>query len=524
MSQSTAASTYDEIAFPDQPLPLSQPDRLSAVAALFGMQTAAVDGCRVLELGCAAGSNLLPMAERHPEATFVGIDFSQRQIAAARQTAAALRLENVEFRQMNIAEIDAELGTFDYIICHGVYSRVSPDVQQKVLAVCSANLRPQGVAFISYNIYPGWHQERTIRFLIGESVAAGGSPGQRLAKAQQVLDLFSEILQDDPSPHGRLLKERMDVLLAKPLGYLFHDHMEAENHPLYFHEFVERAAAYDLEYLADARPGTMFVSAFGPLVEEAMQRIAGDLVSVEQHLDVLRNRGFRESLWCRRGNPLVRQIRAASAYGLRFSGNAPPEDPQADVTSSEPQNFRTTVGEPVALTAPETKAALVALAQIWPHSVSFDELAAAAAARLGRGEAGLQPDERDLLGRELLYLTLGGVLDIQTSADRFVTSISRCPTASGFARWQAAHSLQVTNRRHEQVQLDEVVRNILLQLDGSNDRQMLMAVLHGAVQRGEITILKNSLPAGRGEFLSDVLESILDRALAVCAAHALLVA
>ncbi len=524
MALTTAASTYDDIGFPEQCLPKTHPDRLAAVASLFGMRTEPVERCRVLELGCASGSNLLPMADRHPESTFVGVDSSPRQIARAQRAAASLGLANAEFRQMEFTDIDSSLGAFDYIICHGVYSWVAPAVQGQVLAICRDNLRPQGVAFISYNAYPGWHFENTIRFLACGAAAVDDPPARRVASARKLLEVFSAVLAEEPAPHGRLLKQSIDTLLAKPDGYLFHDHMEAENHPLLFHEFVERAAAHGLEYLADATPGTMFASALGPLVEEALLRIAGELVSVEQHLDVLRNRTFRQSLMCHRGVPLVRQLRAASAYGLRFSGNVPPREPARDVASAEPQDFLPPDGQSISLSVPATKAAVVALSQVWPHTLSFDELARAAAERLGRQDAGLSPEERDLLGRELVYLALNGILEIHAAADRFVTTISRCPTASPWARSQALASPLVTSRRHEQVQLDDVARNLLVHLDGRHDRQELVGVLNGAVERGEITILRNALPAGRGEHLKPMLETILDRTLATCAANALLIA
>ena len=47
---------------------------------LFGLNTAAPTQCRVLELGCAAGLNLIAMAALLPESTFVGIDLSPVQI------------------------------------------------------------------------------------------------------------------------------------------------------------------------------------------------------------------------------------------------------------------------------------------------------------------------------------------------------------------------------------------------------------------------------------------------------------
>src|SRR5207247_7326990 len=128
-----------------------------------GVKTAPLECCRVLEIGCASGGNLLPMAEALPEASFLGIDLSERQINEGQQAIAALGLGNVELRHLNVLEIGPDFGLFDYIVCHGVYSWVPPVARDKILEVCRKNLAPNGVAYVSYNTLPGWHMRGMIR-------------------------------------------------------------------------------------------------------------------------------------------------------------------------------------------------------------------------------------------------------------------------------------------------------------------------------------------------------------------------
>ncbi len=164
MADSSAQeSSYDELAYPGQPVPQSHLSRLAAVGLLFGMRPPAVDGCRVLELGCASGANLMPMADAYPQSTFVGIDYSRGQIDVGRETVSSLGLKNVTLERQDIARLDADLGEFDYIICHGVFSWVGHPLQETILDVCRARLAPQGIAYISYNAYPGWHLRKIIR-------------------------------------------------------------------------------------------------------------------------------------------------------------------------------------------------------------------------------------------------------------------------------------------------------------------------------------------------------------------------
>jgi len=146
------------------------------MGTLYGLQPAKITRCRVLELGCAGGMNLLPMAEELPDSNFTGIDLSANQIAEARGIAIELGLDNLDLIHDDIRAIDETWGEFDYIICHGVYSWVSADVRQKILRTCNRNLAPQGIAMISYNTNPGWHFHRMIRDMMLYHIRAVESP------------------------------------------------------------------------------------------------------------------------------------------------------------------------------------------------------------------------------------------------------------------------------------------------------------------------------------------------------------
>jgi SAM-dependent methyltransferase len=147
-------TSYDKVPYFSQAYAQSHPDRLAAMAKLFGMTPAPLGECRVLELGCASGGNLIPMAVHLPGSSFVGFDLSVRQIADGKAIVEQLQLRNIELRQMDILAVDQTIGKFDYIIAHGVYSWVPAEVQDKLLAICGENLTPNGVAYVSYNTYP----------------------------------------------------------------------------------------------------------------------------------------------------------------------------------------------------------------------------------------------------------------------------------------------------------------------------------------------------------------------------------
>src|SRR6478752_7458358 len=117
-------SSYDELPYPTRPRYSTHPDCLALLATLAGMQPTPIDRCRMLELGCGPGGNLLPLADAFPHSQFVGVDLSARQIEMGQEIVRALAMPNLQLEAKSILDIDASLGEFDYIVAHGVYSWV----------------------------------------------------------------------------------------------------------------------------------------------------------------------------------------------------------------------------------------------------------------------------------------------------------------------------------------------------------------------------------------------------------------
>jgi len=145
---------YDRLPYPSMPFAHTQPAHLAAVAALFGLSAADAGTARVLELGCAAGGNIIPLAARFPQASFVGIDLSPKQIESGRRRVAALGLSNIGLEQADLASLDMAGRHFDFVICNGVFSWVPVATQAAILRICERVLAPDGVATISYNVFP----------------------------------------------------------------------------------------------------------------------------------------------------------------------------------------------------------------------------------------------------------------------------------------------------------------------------------------------------------------------------------
>jgi SAM-dependent methyltransferase len=376
-----AARSYDAVPYGDRVYPRTHPDLLATVATLFGMAPAAPEECRVLELGCAGGANLIAMAQALPGSRFVGIDLSARQVEWGRRRVQEKGLSNVELRRVSILDVGEDWGEFDYIVCHGVYSWVPEAVRDKILAICRANLAPRGVAYVSHNCYPGWHAWSTVRDMMAFHAQRSLEPAERVRLAREVLDFAKSSVAEPGGVFARILHEESSLLERVPDDYLYHEHLDEVNHPVYFREFVEHAERHGLQYLWEAHVGELGTSV-RPEVRRAIRELSSDLIVQQQYLDFLIHNRFRCSLLCHEEIELDRAIPPERMTGFRFVGRARATSPRPEIGTTTIEVFRTPGGAGMATNNPVYKAALACVADASPRALTFDEVCAATRLRL----------------------------------------------------------------------------------------------------------------------------------------------
>lgn len=295
---------YSELGYKSMPFPYTTPATLEAYAALVGVSAPNPKTARVLELGATYGGNIISQALFNPDATFVGIELSQEQVEKGNEVIANAGLTNVSLIQSDIASIGSEIGTFDYIIAHGVYSWVDDGVKDALLRLIDKHLVEDGIAYISYNTYPGWHTMDEVRQLMmfsnrdktqfnhKEKVLHGKTIGSIVG---------SQILKYDN------LKERnskflgaLRSVLQKDEYYVGHDHLEPNNDPVYFYQFNDHLGAHNLAYLCDADLTLSMVRSFDVDIADTLDKLAlNDHVAQEQYLDFMLDTTFRKSIICK---------------------------------------------------------------------------------------------------------------------------------------------------------------------------------------------------------------------------------
>ncbi|HEY3789142.1 MAG TPA: class I SAM-dependent methyltransferase [Urbifossiella sp.] len=527
MPAASLANSYDDMPYDSHPYAQTHPSRLGVIAALFGLRPPAVETCRVLELGCAAGGNIIPIAEAFPESSWIGIDLSARQINDGQKLVEKLGLKNVSLRHASVMDVDDSFGPFDYIVAHGIFSWVAKEVREKIFEICAKRLAPNGVAYISFNTYPGWHMRGMIRDMMKFHSNRFADARQRVQQARALLDFLANSVRQE-GPYSALLKSELESIRGQTDNYLFHEHLEQVNDPLYFHQFIEMAGAHGLRYLGEARLPTMVLGNFGPDVQKTLKTLATDQIQTEQYLDFLRNRMFRETLLVPETSAPNWTIDPGSLYRMHIGSNGKPiGKAEPNIHSDATVQYQTRTGMTLSTNRPLLKAAMKVLCERWPSTVPFDTLRDEA-----RKLRGGDPDNSALADEDAQSLSLG-LVNTYISSDLIELSaipipVSRTagekPKAIGSARERVAGgATSVANRRHELVKLSDLELRLLPLLDGTRDRSLILEALLQKALSGDLTIQRDGRPQTDAEAIRRALMAILDQALNNLAVQAVLI-
>lgn len=507
----SADRAYDTLQYENLPFWMAHPDWLHTLGVLSGIASRPVDTCRVLEIGCARGGHLIPLASLLPGAEFVGIDLAPSQIDAAREFASQLQLTNVRFEAMDVRDVPAEWGAFDYIICHGVYSWVPEDARRAILDVCARHLDEHGIAYVSYNTYPGWHARGMLRSMFALEVPPG-DPRARIDSARSFMELLGERVPDT-LPLKTWLDSELTLLSRLSDRYLYFEHLVDDNVPCYFSDFVKAANDVGLDYVTDAEILSIVPEQLGEagarIVRERARNADQQAAHVEsqQLLDLLTLRHFRRSLLVRRGSPVSYDFdpdRFTSVIVANLAVNDDGDveldlDDGIEVSIGDDGNFQVTSGDPVAVLAPWH------VARAGRHGLPVAELIDLIANQVGS----------DCADRVLAWVRDGfleGRLLVGTWKRPFAEELPDRPVGFVVARAQAAQpSSVVTNLRHEEVTLDDLERSLLVAMDGTRDRLGLTAAARRDIDAGLVVVEVNDEPTTDETVLEDLIQQRIDR-------------
>jgi SAM-dependent methyltransferase len=473
--------SYDAVPYPSKFFLQTHPDRLAAAGILYGMSPTAPQKCRVLELGCGNGSNLVAHAFGLPDSEFVGVDLAETHIVQANASAIELGLTNVEFRQMDVTEMsEGDFGKFDYITAHGLFSWVPDFVRERVLQLFDELLTPNGIGYVSYNAYPGAHTREMVRSIMRFHTRAIDEPQAKVDQAISFLKLLAENATG-PETYGPILRAEFQRHQAHSVEDIYHDDLGDFYRPFYFHEFASLLGENGMQFLSEAE---LHASSLSGISDEAANfiRSMDEVAAREQYLDLLRGRVFRQTLFCRKDVSLDHEPKPEILDKLYLSSTLTPVDKINDLNESKVEKFRTAKGQQMQIDHPLTKAALLHLGEIWGGSIATNELIDAAASKLNTSN--VEEKDRDIVRSILMQLSLGSdLVEIHSYAPEATTEAGIRPKVNRLSHWQLRDCTNVLTLFNKDLKLnDDLARELIRLMDGTRTKMKLATDMQAFVR------------------------------------------
>lgn len=483
---------YNAVPYQSFPFSHTHPSHLFTLAKLFGLHPTPIEKAKVLELGCASGGNLIPMAYRFPHSTFLGIDLAEKQVDEGIKQISDLKLKNIELRHQSILHFTEKEGKFDYIICHGVYSWVDDHVKEKILQICRENLSSNGVAYVSYNTLPGWNMINSIRELMAWHTKNIQDPPTKALQARSVLKFISDGLSEDKSPYAEVLRNEVALLSKQSDNYLLHDHLSSFNQPIYFYQFIEQANAQKLSYLSDAFLPTMFTGNLPASLSNELNKI-NNIIIIGQYMDFVRNQRFRCTLLCHQENQVNRSLKTKDIEDFYLQMMGKPQDPFFSAQQIQEGKEICFVHGNITLTVRNavSQLAMLILYEEQAKPIHYNELLQKIAAR---GPLKDTTVIKSLLNDDLnlMRMAFAGLINIKSYQDDYTLQIPEKPYVCPFIRYQGQKQNHVTNLRHEPIALEPLVKALLPHLDGTHTIDDLINKTKKYVAEGLLLVLDES--------------------------------
>ena len=306
MTKEQAKEIYTDLGYLSQPFPYASAPFLESYARLLGLSPAPASTARILEIGSSYGGNLISQALFYPKATFTGIEIAPTQVSVGKTYIDQLGITNLNLLEGDVNESHDHLGTYDYIIAHGFYSWVDEETKDNFLRLCKEHLAENGILYMSYNTYPGWHKMDSVRALLEfankdidtlnhrEKVRHGKTVASKLG----ALMLEYDTVKNQQASFLQSLRQT----LQKQDCYVGHDHLEPVNTPVYFHQCMDHMAEHGFTYLCDCDLNLSFPDVYDETLRTQLQELAPhDPLAREQYIDFMLNTAFRKSLFTHKG-------------------------------------------------------------------------------------------------------------------------------------------------------------------------------------------------------------------------------
>jgi hypothetical protein len=345
---------------------------------------------------------------------------------------------------------------------------------------------------------------------------------EQIEQARALLKFLASAAGDS-GPYHQLLRNEADRLARSPDSYIFHEHLERTNLPTYFHQFMDRAERVGLQFLSEAVVSEMLTSNFAPPVAETIERISPDLLHLEQYMDFVRNRQFRQTLLCHDECRPRRSLGPDVLNGLLMSSPAVADSASPDLAPGVSVTFSADASR-ATVASPATKAAFTMLIEQWPCAIDITSLCDGALSRAANFISGRPIDGiRRAMMEDLFGGVVHGLIELHTQPPPCTNRPSDTPRAHPVAALQVQSGDLVVNAHHAMHQLDALAAEVLRMSNGQRCQSEMVDVLVEMFEAGRLELEDEGRPITDSQIARTMLSDRLERALTNLTRSALLV-
>lgn len=277
---------------------------------------------RYLELGSGLGRCLTTLAAANPHGQFTGVDFNRSHTTSIEKDIADGGLSNAKIITSSFGSLPDDIGEFDFIALHGVYSWVSAEVRNDIVQIAKKHLAKQGVLLVSYNAMPGWAALQPIRAILQQySLRRSGDSIQRITEALKYLkyirDNKAQYFEDNPT-----VSEKVEVFVQQNPRYLAHEYLNEHWDTFYFYEVANDFKRAGLEFIGSLPAHENFWDLCVRPEFKDLFSTTNDRYVIETHKDFCANTAFRWDLYCRDPIPmrsLEERLQKADDFHFRLA-------------------------------------------------------------------------------------------------------------------------------------------------------------------------------------------------------------
>ena len=408
------------------------------------------------------------------------MDGSLVQIERGQKSIDISGITNLKLYHCDLLDVDSSFGTFDYIICHGVYSWVPEHVRKAILHICSTLLSPNGIAYVSYNALPGWRMFSMVREMMRYHVRYIPEDLKKTEQSIAMLQFVGQHIVDPVDSYGSFIRETMENLSRSTSEYIFHEYLEEHNQAFYFHEFIDSLQEYNLQYLGNTDFNTMNNLHFPEETQDILNDISSNIHNLEQYMDFLRCRRFRCDLLTHSERELEREVTLNPFTKAFFTLSAfHTQDemltPKAIVEDILENTFIESQQLPLK-DIPIFAHAIQSLYESWPRYIHFDDICSYVQNQIHNDFS--QEDQVEIAAL-LQTLLLRNTIELHLLQPEIATEVSSKPCASAVARAQIRYQFSVSNQHHTMIALKDLwMRKILPYIDGTRTFEQLCSFMH----------------------------------------------